>query len=115
MLNSPLLKGVLERSGVPLRVPLQYLLEELMRWYSSSLQWPVEHKKDPKTIMAQKLNDVAKEMKARQAERQRKKDEAQEQLRNGRKRFHDMSATEILSAEYEKLECGRSKRSHDEV
>ena len=44
MLNSPLLKGVLERSGVPLQIPLQYLLEELMRWYAKLLKWLAERK-----------------------------------------------------------------------
>jgi hypothetical protein len=111
MLDSPVLRRTLERSRVPLQVPLQDLLEELMRWYASLLKWLVEHRKDPKTIMAQKLSDL--DQKPWQAERRRQKAETQEQLRHGRKRFHEMSATE--QRDLEDFECGRSKKRHDEL
>ena len=121
MLDSPLLRRTLERACVPLQVPLQDLLEELMRWYASLLKWLAEHQKDPKTIMAQKLSDL--DQKPWQAERRSQKTEAQEQLRHGkhlvelrdndRKRFHEMSATE--QRDLEDFECGRSKKRHDEV
>ena len=97
------------------------MLEELMTWYASLLQWLVEYKKDPKTIMAQKLS-APNEM-PWHAERRRKKTEMHEQLRlgkhlaelrdSGRKRFHDMSATE--QRVLEDAEYGRLKKQHDEV
>ena len=71
--------------------------------------------------MAQKLS--ALDQKQWQAERRRRKYEAQEQLREGahlaelrdsdRKRYHDMSATE--QRVLEDFECGKLRKLHDEV
>ena len=107
LLDPPVPRRPLERAH------LQDILEELMIWHSSFLQWLTKRQKDPKTIMAQKLSDL--DQKQWQAERRRRKYEVQEQLREGahlaelrdsdRKRYHDMSATErnvfskILNAE----------------
>ncbi len=92
-----------------------------MIWHSSFLQWLTKRQKDPKTIMAQKLSDF--DQKLWQAERRRRKYEAQEQLREGahlaelrdsdRKRYHDMSATEQRALE--DFDCGKFRKLHDEV
>jgi hypothetical protein len=115
LLDAPVPRRPLERAH------LQDILEELMIWYSSLLQWLTKHQKDPKTIMAQKLSDL--DQKLWQAERRRRKYEAQEQLREGahlaelrdsdRKRYHDMSATE--QRVLEDFECGKLRKLHDEV
>ena len=92
-----------------------------MIWYSSLLQWLTKHIKDPKTNMARKLSDL--DQKQWQTERRRRKYEAQEQLRegahlaelrdSGRKRYHDMSATE--QRVLEDFDCGKLRKLHDEV
>ena len=115
LLDAPVPRRPLERAH------LQEILEGLMIWYSSLLQWLTKHQKDPKTIMAQKLSDL--DQKLWQAERRRRKYEAQEQLREGahlaelrdsdRKRYHDMSATE--QRVLEDFECGKLRKLHDEV
>ena len=89
------------------------VLYELMIWYASLLKWLVKRKKDPSTIIAQKLSDP--DQKPWQDERRRKKTQAQEQIRHGkylvelreseRKRFNEMSATE--QRDLEDFECGR--------
>ena len=89
------------------------VLYELMIWYASLLKRLVKRKKDPNTIITQKLSDP--DQKPWQDERRRKKTEAQEQMRHGkylvelrestRKRFNEMSATE--QRDLEDFECGR--------
>ena len=115
LLDPPVPRRPLERAH------LQDILEELIIWHSSFLQWLTKRQKDPKTIMAQKLSDL--DQKQWQAERRRRKYEVQEQLREGahlaelrdsdRKRYHDMSATEQRVLEY--FECGKLRKLHDEV
>ena len=87
----------------------------------SFLQWLVTRQKHPNTILAQKLSDL--NQKQWQAERRRRKEDAQRQLRQGarlaklrdkgQKRFHDMSATE--QRVLEDYDCGRLKKRRQEL
>ena len=58
------------------------ILYELMIWYASLLKWLVKRKKDPNTIIAQKLSDP--DQKLWQDERRHKKTKAKEQMRHGK-------------------------------
>ena len=90
-----------------LRHPLQEakmetMLEELLRWHASLLQWLDKRQNHPHTIMARKLSDPNEHR--WRAWRRRRKLQLEQQLRQGLflahlrdtnvKRYHDMSAKE---------------------
>ena len=90
-----------------LRHPLQEakmetMLEELLRWHASLLQWLDKRQNHPHTIIARRLSDPNEKL--WQAWRRRRKLHLEQQLRKGIflahlrdtnvKRFHDMSAEE---------------------
>ena len=115
-----LLDAPLQRQP-PQRAAMETMLEELMIWHASLLQWLVERQNDPNTIIAQKLSDL--DQKQWQTERRRRKWELQQQLRQGahlaklrdtnRKRFHDMSARE--QRVLEDYDSGKLQKHHDDV
>lgn len=109
-----------------LRHPLQTakmetLLEELMVWHASMLQWLDNRQNDADTIIAQKLSDPRQDQ--WQANRRHRKKELQQQLRQGKdlaklrdskqKRFHEMSATE--QRVLEDYETGEAQKIYDMV
>ena len=109
-----------------LRHPLQSaametMLEELMVWHASLLNWLDKRQNDPTTIIARKLSDL--DQKQWQAERRCRKYELQQQLRQGahlaelrdtkRKRFDDMSATE--QRVLEDYDTGKLQKLHNDV
>ena len=81
---------------------IETMLEELMRWHASLLQWLDERQNHPNTIMARKLSDPNE--KNWQEWRRREKLHLEQELRHGLylanlrewgvKRVHDMSAEE---------------------
>ena len=105
----------------PTRAKLQSLLEELMIWYATMLNYIMEQQKDPNRIMSQKLSDLnQKEWKAL---RRHRKFEAEQLLRQGahlakqrdsKKRSYDhMSATE--QRVLEEHDCGQLQKRRDDV
>ena len=109
-----------------LRHPLQKakmetMLEELMVWHASMLQWLDNRQNDPDTIIAQKLSDLRQDQ--WQADRRHRKKELQQQLRQGehlaklrdskQKRVHEMSATE--QRVLEDYETGEVQKIYDMV
>ena len=105
----------------PTLAKLQSLLEELMIWYATMLNWIMEQQKDPNRIMSQKLSDLnQKEWKAL---RRHRKFEAEQLLRQGahlakqrdsKKRSYDhMSATE--QRVLEEYDCGQLEKRRDAV
>ena len=83
------------------------MLEELMTWHGSFLQYLVDLQKHPNTIIAHKLADLGQ--KQWQTERRLKKQETEKQLKMGahlaklrdsnKRTFDDMSATEQQTLE----------------
>ena len=96
LLDADLLKHPLQGAN------METLLEELMRWHASLLQWLDKRQKDPNTIIARKLSDPNE--KNWQEWRRREKLHLEQELRHGLylanlrewgvKRVHDMSAEE---------------------
>ena len=96
LLDADLLKHPLQGAN------METMLEELMRWHASLLQWLDKRQKDPNTIIARKLSDP--NQKLWQDARRRIKLQLDKQLRKGMylahlrdtnvKRLGDMSATE---------------------
>ena len=97
MLKQPLHAGTRYASW-----DIETMLEELMRWHASLLQWLDERQNHPNTIMARKLSDPNE--KNWQEWRRREKLHLEQELRHGLylanlieggvKRVHDMSAEE---------------------
>ena len=97
------------------------MLEELLKWHASLLNWIGSRQNDPNTIVAQKLSALNE--KEWQAERRRKKSDIEQQLRQGAllvnlrdthgKRYHDMSATE--QRVLEDYETGKLRKLHNEI
>ena len=109
-----------------LRHPLQganmkTMLEELMMWHASLLQWLDKRQNHPNTIIAQRLSDPNE--KAWQAWRRRRKLHLEQQLRKGAflanlrntnvKRFRDMSAIE--QRVLEDHDNGKLRKRYDSV
>lgn len=116
-----LLDVVLLRDREYRKSDVDKLLEELMMWYKSLLQWLDGRQNDPHTVVARKLSDP--KQRQWQDERRRKKAEVERQMRQGAflanlrdygtKRYYDMSATErhILEA----YDTGKLRKCHDEL
>ena len=109
-----------------LRHPLQgakmeTMLEELMRWHASLLQWLDKRQNHPHTIIARKLSDPNEKL--WQAWRRRRKLQLEQQLRKGAflanlrntnvKRFRDMSAIE--QRVLEDHDNGKLRKRYDSV
>ena len=109
-----------------LRHPLQganmaTMLEELMKWHASLLQWLDKRQNDPNTIIARKLSDPNEKL--WQAWRRRRKLQLEQQLRKGAylaylretnvKRFRDMSAIEQRALEDH--DNGKLRKCYDRV
>ena len=96
VLDADLLKHPLQDAN------METLLEELLRWHASLLQWLYERQNHPNTIIARRLSDPAE--KEWQEWRRRRKLQLEQQLRhavflanlrdNNVKRVRDMSAKE---------------------
>ena len=109
-----------------LRHPLQEakmetMLEELLRWHASLLQWLDKRQNHPHTIMARKLSDPNE--KRWRAWRRRRKLLLEQQMRQGLflahlrdynvKRYHDMSAKE--QRVLEDHDSGKLRKRYDNV
>ena len=109
-----------------LRHPLQganmaTMLEELMMWHASLLQWLDKRQNHPHTIIARKLSDPNEKL--WQAWRRRRKLQLEQQLRKGVflahlrdtnvKRFRDMSAIE--QRVLEDHDNGKLRKRYDDV
>ena len=109
-----------------LRHPLQEakmetMLEELLRWHASLLQWLDKRQNHPHTIIARKLSDPNEKL--WQAWRRRRKLQLEQQLRKGAflanlrdtnvKRARDMSAKE--QRVLEEYDTGKMQKRHDNV
>jgi hypothetical protein len=100
---------------------LQNMLDEFMTWYGTLLRWLAAQDTDPNTIFARKLSDL--NLKQWQAERRRRKSEAQLDLRHGvhlaelrdgnKKRPHDLSATE--QRVLEDFDSGKFDKRHEHL
>ena len=71
----------------PKRALLEYWLERFMTWHTSLLQWLVERKQDPNTIIARSEKSEARQRLSQGAHLATIRD-------SGKKQFNDMSATE---------------------
>ena len=109
-----------------LRHPLQEakmetMLEELLRWHASLLQWLDKRQNHPHTIMARKLSDPNEQR--WRAWRRRRKLLLEQQMRQGLflanlrdtnvKRYHDMSAKE--QRVLEDHDSGKLRKRYDNV
>ena len=115
LLDADLLRHPLQRAN------METMLEELMMWHASLLQWLDKRQNHPNTIIARKLSDPNEKL--WQAWRRRRKLQLEQQLRKGVflahlrdtnvKRFRDMSAIE--QRVLEDHDNGKLRKRYDDV
>ena len=115
LLDVPMLTHPLQKAK------METLLEELMVWHASMLQWLDKRQNHPNTIIARKLSDPNEKL--WQAWRRRRKLQLEQQLRKGVflahlrdtnvKRFRDMSAIE--QRVLEDHDNGKLRKRYDDV
>ena len=103
------------------RANMETMLEELMMWHASLLQWLDKRQNHPHTITARRLSDPNEKL--WQAGRRRRKLQLEQQLRKGLflahlrdtnvKRFRDMSAIE--QRVLEDHDNGKLRKRYDDV
>ena len=111
----------MEKLEQQMKINMPTMLEELMKWHASLLQWLDKRQNDPNTIIARKLSDPNE--KPWQAWRRRRKLQLEQQLRKGAylaylretnvKRFRDMSAIEQRALEDH--DNGKLRKCYDRV
>ena len=115
VLDADLLSHPLQRAN------METILEELMMWHASLLQWLDKRQNHPNTIIARRLSDPNEKL--WQAYRRRRKLQLEQNLRKGAylallrdtnvKRSRDMSAIE--QRVLEDYDSGKLQKRHDDV